>query len=56
MTGEEEDVQEIVQVHENGTNVVRGEVHGTVIQFDRIDADGVLGEGIVIRARKPKED
>lgn len=43
-------------MHDNGVNVVRGEVHGTVMQFDRIDGDGVFGEGIVVRARKPKED
>jgi hypothetical protein len=57
MTGEEEDAEfEIVQIGENVTNIVRGKVTGTVMQFEQIDGDISVGEGIVIRGRKPLED
>jgi hypothetical protein len=39
MTGDEE---EFVQVHENGMNVVRGKVFGTVVQLESLDGDLVF--------------
>jgi hypothetical protein len=47
MTGEED---EIVQVNETSTNIVRGKVHGTVLQFDVVDGD------IVLNARESTEN
>ncbi|MFS8099552.1 hypothetical protein LFM09_20730 [Lentzea alba] len=54
MTGEEDEF-EIVQTGEHGTNVVKGKVSGTVVQFDQV-GDVEFGDGIVIRARPAKED
>ncbi|MDX8149211.1 hypothetical protein SK854_44310 [Lentzea sp. BCCO 10_0061] len=39
MTGDEE---EFVQVHENGMNVVRGKVFGTVVQLESVNGDLVF--------------
>ena len=57
MTGEEEDAEfEMVQIGENVTNIVRGKVTGTVMQFEQIDGDVSVADGIVIHGRKPSED
>lgn len=56
MTGDEEELQEIVQIHENGMNIIRGEVHGVVMQFDRIGPGGVFGEGVVVFPREPEPE
>ena len=58
MTGEDRPDEEldIVQTGENVTNVVRGRVSGTVMQFDTVGPDDVVGDGVIIRARPPKED
>jgi hypothetical protein len=50
MTGDEEQVEEHVQVHEQGVNVFRGNVSGTVIQL------GVVHGDLVFPAPKPAED
>jgi hypothetical protein len=58
MTGEDQPEEELDIVHtgENVTNVVRGRVTGTVMQFDTIGPGDVVGDGIIIRARPAKEE
>ena len=56
MTGEKDDEFEIVQVHMNVTNVVGGEMTGTIMQFHRVDGDVSFGDQIVIRGRKAPDD
>lgn len=41
MTGEEDEV-EIAQFDQNGTNIILGDVSGTVMQFGHIAGDVVL--------------
>ncbi|MEV6239745.1 hypothetical protein [Lentzea sp. NPDC051838] len=38
MTGDD-DEEEIVQIGENVTNVVRGKVHGTLVQLESVEGD-----------------
>ncbi|MDX8054005.1 hypothetical protein SK571_31940 [Lentzea sp. BCCO 10_0798] len=50
MSGDEEQVEEHVQVHEQCVNVLSGNVNGTVIQLGAVHGD------LVFPAPKPAED